>query len=168
MNRIQNERKREISKTENFSTIFTTQNNGLHILDKGDSAQKTKVIKYQEIFKSLPIYNAFVTEEFDSNTGAWTGQMSGEWYEELEQDITSVVPSLSKQQALSIAMSKANIKDPSVVKDRKIKLIIVPLNETGILCYDVTLLIVTPNKPMKRPGMFIDANSGQVIQTMVR
>lgn len=79
MNRIQNERKREISKTENFSTIFTTQNNGLHILDKGDSAQKTKVIKYQEIFKSLPIYNAFVTEEFDSNTGAWTGQMSGEW-----------------------------------------------------------------------------------------
>lgn len=168
MNCIQNERKREISKTDNFSTIFTTQNNGLHILDKGDSAQKTKVIKYQEIFKSLPIYNAFVTEEFDSNTGAWTGQMSGEWYEELEQDITSVVPSLSKQQALSIAMSKANIKDPSVVKDRKIKLIIVPLNETGILCYDVTLLIVTPNKPMKRPGMFIDANSGQVIQSMVR
>lgn len=166
---IQHERKREISKTDDFSStsIFTTQNNGLHILDEGDSVQKTKVIKYQETFKSLPIYNAFVTEEFDLNTGAWTGQMSGEWYEELEQDITSVVPLLSKQQALSIAMSKANIKDPSIVKNSKIKLIIVPLNGTGILCYDVTLLIIT-RKSMKRPGMFIDANSGQVLRTMVR
>lgn len=64
---IQHERKREISKTDDFSStsIFTTQNNGLHILDEGDSVQKTKVIKYQETFKSLPIYNAFVTEEID-------------------------------------------------------------------------------------------------------
>lgn len=35
-----------------------------------ETPHKKQVIKYQEIFKSLPIYNAFVTEEFGSNTGA--------------------------------------------------------------------------------------------------
>lgn len=57
-------------------------------------------------------------------------------------------------------MLKVNIKDLFVVKDSKIKLIIVLLNEIGIFCYDVILLIVILNKFMKRLGMFIDVNFG--------
>lgn len=57
-------------------------------------------------------------------------------------------------------MLKVNIKDLFVVKDCKIKLIIVLLNEIGIFCYDVILLIVILNKFMKRLGMFIDVNFG--------
>lgn len=57
-------------------------------------------------------------------------------------------------------MLKVNIKDLFVVKDSKIKLFIVLLNEIGIFCYDVILLIVILNKFMKRLGMFIDVNFG--------
>lgn len=57
-------------------------------------------------------------------------------------------------------MLKVNIKDLFVVKDCKIKFIIVLLNEIGIFCYDVILLIVILNKFMKRLGMFIDVNFG--------
>lgn len=57
-------------------------------------------------------------------------------------------------------MLKVNIKDLFVVKDCKIKLIIVLLNEIGSFCYEVILLIVILNKFMKRLGMFIDVNFG--------
>lgn len=86
--------------------------------------------------------------------------MFGEWYEELEQDIILVVLLLSKEQVLFIVMLKVNIKDLFVVKDCKIKLIIVLLNEIGIFCYDVILLIVILKKFMVRLGMFIDVNFG--------
>ena len=167
INRITLDRRRELKEEENLpgriANLVADKNNGLSFVDNGVSIEKTKIIRLQESYRGVPIYNAYVTEEVDSNTGLWTGQVSGNWYEELEKDIPSVVPTLSKNQALSIAITSEGIPDLSEVKDSDITLIIVPLNGTAVLSYDVTLLVIS-RKTMKRPGMFIDANSGRVLR----
>lgn len=154
INSIYLDKRRDIktydSKVGEVSDILANENNGLILIDKADSIEKTKIVRYRETFKGIPVYDAFITTEIDSNTGSWTGQISGEWYEDLERDITSVVPLLSKHQALALALSNEKIQDGSNVIDSSISLVIVPWNGTGILCYDITLLIITP-KDMQRP-----------------
>lgn len=155
------------SEVGEVSDILANENNGLILVDKADSIEKTKIVRYRETFKGIPVYDAFITTEIDSNTGSWTGQISGEWYEDLERDIASVVPLLSKHQALALALSNEKIQDGSNVIDSSISLVIVPWNGTGILCYDITLLIITP-KDMQRPGIFINANSGLIFRRVQR
>lgn len=130
INSIYFDKRREIrtydSKLGEVTDIFANKNNSLIFVDKADSIEKTKVVRYRETFKGIPVYDAFITTEIDSNTGSWTGQISGEWYEELERDITSVVPLLSKHQALTLALSNEKIQDGSSVIDSSITLVIVP------------------------------------------
>lgn len=171
INSIYLDKRRDIktydSEVGEVSDILANENNGLILVDKADSIEKTKIVRYRETFKGIPVYDAFITTEIDSNTGSWTGQISGEWYEDLERDITSVVPLLSKHQALALALSNEKIQDGSNVIDSSISLVIVPWNGTGILCYDITLLIITP-KDMRRPGIFINANSGLIFRRVQR
>lgn len=150
-----------------MADLLMDDNNGLHLFDYGKTIENTKIIRFQETFKGIPIHNAYVTEEVDSDTGEWTGQVSGIWYERLEEDIPSIAPQLNENQALYIALFNEGLKNMSEVQGCKIILTIVPINETAALCYDVTLTIVSPGS-MKTPGFFIDANSGQILRKMQR
>jgi vibriolysin len=170
INQVFIDRKREIqaqTSPQRIVELLLDDNNGLDSIDNGKTIENTKIIRFQETFKGVPIHNAYVTEEVDSDTGEWTGQVSGNWYDRLEEDITSVVPQLSEDQVLYIAMSSEGLQDMSEVPDSKITLTIVPMRDTAVLCYDVTLTIISPGN-MKRPGFFIDANSGQILRKMQR
>jgi Zn-dependent metalloprotease len=121
-NEVFHERKRE-TQTENLpqriADLLTHNGYGVIPIDTGKTIENTKIIKFQEIYKGVPIYNAYVTEEVDSDTGEWTGQVTGSWYERVQEDIASVAPQLSENQVLYIAMSSEGLQDLSEVQESK-------------------------------------------------
>lgn len=66
------------SKLGEVTDILANENNGLILVDNADSIEKTKIVRYRETFKGVPVYDPFITIEIDLNTGSWTSQISGE------------------------------------------------------------------------------------------
>ncbi|XP_062613186.1 elastase-like [Saccostrea cucullata] len=166
INKILNERRRDIRNSEQptnrIEELLIDKYNGLKAVDKGKSIESTNIVRLQETYKGVPIYNAYITEEVDSDTGHWTGQVSGSWYDDLEEDIKEVVPRLSEDQALSVALLNEGLNNTSMIYKSETLLMIMPTDDRAVLCYDVTMTIIAPGI-MKRPGYVIDANSGQML-----
>ncbi|XP_061185869.1 virulence metalloprotease-like [Saccostrea echinata] len=173
INEVLYERRRNIRNSEQpravsrVRELLMDNNNGLKVVDNGKSIESTKILRLQETYKDIPIFNAYITEEVDSDTDQWTGQVSGSWYDELEEDIIDVVPRLSEDEALSAAVLNEGLNNTSALHKSEILLMIMPTDGGAILCYDVTLTIITP-ETMKRPGYIIDANSGQILYRIQR
>ena len=120
----------------------------------------------QEMYDGVPVVGESVVLELD-NDGHYTGQVSGRLLEGIRENIPSVVPAFSKEQALEKALASSGDKRSEIQFDPN-KDVVLQLDVTGKeyvrprLVYQVNYRIENQHT-LKRPFFTIDANSGRVL-----
>ncbi|GAB1607770.1 uncharacterized protein LOC115226755 [Argonauta hians] len=149
-----------------FSTrdlLGMTKNEDVKEVDSATSVQGTNIMKYSETFKGLPVFDASLTVEKDTQTNAYTGQVTGWLATGLEDDNISTEPNLTEEEAVQLALIYGNFSMTGArIDNDKPQLMIYVQNKTGILVYKVQYFAVTQEKNY-RFCMMIDATNGKLV-----
>ncbi|MGC0155634.1 M4 family metallopeptidase [Chromobacterium vaccinii] len=121
------------------------------------------VTRYQQYYQGVPIWGEAVVEE--KQAGALTAsaaKLSGHYIADIQSDLASARPTLSRAQVLSQAKSLKAGGNPTYNDKTEL---VVRLNAQNVaqLVYLVSF-VVDGGKQPSRPHFIIDANSGQVLQ----
>ncbi|QUJ68445.1 M4 family metallopeptidase [Photobacterium sp. GJ3] len=124
-------------------------------------------VRYQQLYQGIPVYNTGVVAT--SNAKGVT-QVHGQMAQNVEQDLPAVLPGLQGKQALNIAKAHhaaahAQLAPEALpVENEQVKLM-VRLNESNQaqLVYQVSFFVASEEP--SRPFFFVDANSGDVLDT---
>ncbi|OWF35651.1 uncharacterized protein LOC110442673 [Mizuhopecten yessoensis] len=130
------------------------------------SAQGTTVRRLQETYLGVPIYDAVVSVEIDEE-GKLTGEASGIFVQDIEDDLDSVEPLLSRAAALDMLMEEEG--DESYRRDitRHSTNHYVYLGEDSDRArsiYLVSYVLVRKDIAPKRPVMIVDTRSGEILR----
>lgn len=142
----------------------------LNQVDEAFTSDGTKVIRYQETFKGIPVYGAYATIEIDKYTEEYTGQASGFLLEDVEDNISGSgqLMQISETKALDIAVKNATINSKDAVADHeKIRLFIYEQDQKAILVYDVSFRIRNRGN-ISRPGYIISSQTGDILKITPR
>lgn len=125
---------------------------------------KTKV-RYQQTYLGLPVFDTAVVAT-ESRTGL--SHVYGAMAQGIAADVASIVPQIDAKQALEIAKQKhqkKHFKDKAFNSENESTKLMVRLDENNKaqVVYLVSFF-VAEDEP-SRPFMFIDANTGKVLQT---
>ena len=130
------------------------------------------LVKFQETFKGVSVYGEGVVMAKDSN-GEWTGEANGQLVEGIADDLPSVTPTLSKQDAIKMSVNAASVDETDVDVDESsdvhLKVMIQnvkgdPQRASANLAYVVSFRLDTPHG-LSRPYYVIDATTGKVLDT---
>ena len=88
----------------------------LNQVDEAFTPDGTKIIRYQETFKGIPINGAYATIEIDKNTEEYTGQASGFLLQDI--DGSGQLVQISETKALDIAVRNSTVNSKDAVADR--------------------------------------------------
>lgn len=130
------------------------------------SAQGTTLRRLQETYLGIPIYAVVVSVELDDE-GKLTGQASGEFIQGIEEDLDSVVPQLTEDEAQEILIREENDQGQRsfITRSSTDLYIYIDRDETARLIYMVSYVLTRKDAAPKRPMMILDANSGEVIRS---
>lgn len=124
-------------------------------------------VRYQQIYKGLPVFNTSVVA---TQTDKGIGQVYGVVAQQIDADVASTSPQVEQQQAINIALSYYQQQAPSLVtqdlktENENAKLMVrLDENQIAHVVYLVDFFVAT-SEP-SRPFFFIDAMSGEVLQT---
>ena len=138
---------------------------GLVFTDVADSVQATHVIRYQETFEDIPVFDATLTVETDIDSNSYTGQVTGKIAEEIGNDVQSTTPSISPKEALELSIAKGGfpIEGARIESDEpRLEIYLLP-NNTARLVYRVLYYAESGNKSY-RPCFMIDAQNGDILE----
>lgn len=121
-----------------------------------------KRYKFQQYYNNVPVNNAILVSEKQSIRDITGNEyLTGNFIMDIEQDLGSVRPAISKAQALNIAKEDANLS-ATEIKNPNVKLIInLSSNNVAKLQYIVEFF-TDLNKP-SRPFYKVDAQNGAIL-----
>ena len=127
-------------------------------------------LKFQETYEGLPVMGASVVLEKDKS-GRFSDRAIGHVVEGLDNDISSTLPQLSKDEILHLVARK-NMDNPSEVsfdpeQDAKLEVMLedsLTDQVSARLVYKMNYRIETAKK-VSRPYAIVDANSGDIIKS---
>ena len=134
--------------------------------DETLTIEGTRVKKYIEKYKGVPVYDAFATFETDESTDEYTGQASGHVVDYDEDDVISIEPHLSMVDSIITAKLDIQIKenhDRMTFEAEESILKIYAFGSQSHLVYEVTLVVHYADHT-DRPAFFVDANNGTIIK----
>ncbi|MEI8596024.1 M4 family metallopeptidase [Photobacterium sp. Hal280] len=124
-------------------------------------------VRYQQLYKGLPVYNTAVVAT-TSNKGLT--QVHGRMAQNVEQDLPLIQAGIDEKQALNIAKAHhASLHSPQLTGELPLEneqvTLMVRLDENNLaeLVYQVSFFVAS-DEP-SRPYFFIDANTGDVLDT---
>lgn len=120
-------------------------------------ASGLKVVRHQQMFQGVPVWNEAVVEHVAKNGGS---TMTGAVLRNIERDLPSIRPIFSKNDALIQAKTHAQIFE---TENEQAKMF-VKRGENGVahLVYVVSFNATNTDEP-RRPFYMLDANTGAVI-----
>merc|ERR1712004_205924 len=124
--------------------------------------------KLTETYKGLPVFGQSVVIE--TVDGEPTGSISGHLIEGLQEDVPSIDPNISEDEALIIATNHMG-DDPDAVETHSIHITLeiyvedqeATVSVISFLAYSLSYTIWRNGKP-SRPSFIINANTGDVIR----
>ncbi|KAL4238381.1 hypothetical protein ACF0H5_003090 [Mactra antiquata] len=163
MRRSQTEQLRKRDKTPlSRSQLFKlTPGESLEEDTEVDDALGGKVERLHETYKGFKVYDTVVTVRKSKN-GELTGDATGHFYQNIDEDVPNTEAKLSPNQALQIALKVENDDEENIGSVKTDKFIYVDKKDgnKAKLVYQLSYLI----DGFKRPFYIIDANKGKVIQ----
>lgn len=147
-------------------SIVPTQN-GFQVVKSVTLPNGKVKVRYQQMYHGLPVFNTSVVA---TQTEKGIGQVYGMMAQQIDADMTSISPQVEQKKAMNIALAHYQQQNPSLLADdltienEHAKLMVrLDENQTAQMVYLVDFFVAT-NEPA-RPFFFIDANSGEVLQT---
>jgi len=111
--------------------------------------------RFQETYKGIPIYGSVVTADDEDES-----DVSGVIFQAIDEDLDSVTPTLTEEEALMEAMTN---EGADTVENERVKLIVyIDDSETAHLAY-LTSFFANINDTPKRPFNVIEAHDGSVL-----
>ena len=133
----------------------------LEATDSEATVEGTEVVRVQEKYKGIAVYDALVTVEVDKQDGHLTGQVSGHVLNEIENDIYSTEPSLNEAAAIQLITGYFNAT--SYTSLRANLYVYKGAKETKArLTWRISFSYKVGGIP-SRPVCFIDAHTGDII-----
>ncbi|CAI9728483.1 Hypothetical predicted protein [Octopus vulgaris] len=141
-----------------------TEDEDVTPIDSAPSEQGTIIKKYGETYKGLPVFDASLTVETDANTDVYTGQVTGKLAQNLDDDISSTVPTLNEPEVMLLAANYGNFSmEEARIDYDKLRLTIFVKDNVAILVYRIQYYAVSNGKNY-RFCMLIDANNGTLVK----
>ncbi|NAX17726.1 MULTISPECIES: zinc metalloprotease EmpA [unclassified Vibrio] len=147
-------------------SIVPTQN-GFQVVKSVTLPNGKVKVRYQQMYHGLPVFNTSVVA---TQTEKGIGQVYGMMAQQIDSDVVSTSPQVEQKQAVSIALTHYQQQNPSltsadlVTENERAQLMVrLDENQMAQMVYLVDFFVAT-NEPA-RPFFFIDANSGDVLQT---
>ncbi|XP_036362154.1 virulence metalloprotease-like [Octopus sinensis] len=141
-----------------------TEDEDVTLMDSAPSEQGTIIKKYGETYKGLPVFDASLTVETDANTDVYTGQVTGKLAQNLDDDISSTVPTLNEPEVMLLAANYGNFSmEEARIDYDKLRLTIFVKDNVAILVYRIQYYAVSNGKNY-RFCMLIDANNGMLVK----
>ena len=127
----------------------------------GATVYGTINIKYKQYFKKIPIFNSFIVLAKNEQTGEIERDAYGQLIQKVSDDITTIVPALSKDAALDLVLSREGDKDAdTVISDAKVDMYIYTDDKSlASLAYLICYTSVHQDQ-VKMPNHMINANDG--------
>lgn len=123
-----------------------------------------RVTRHQQLHQGVPVWGEAVVERRATNQAAnqASATVSGTVLRNLANDIPSVAPTYSAQQALQLAKTSARAYGPT---DNEQATLYIKLDDNNIarLIYQVSFLVEDSAQP-SRPFFLIDATTGAILQ----
>lgn len=142
-----------------------TNKEGLVFTDVADSVQATHVIRYQQTYESIPVFDATLTVETDVVLNIYTGQVTGKIAEDIDSDVESTTPNLLPKEALQISIANGGFPLEGArieSEEPRLEIYLMP-NNTARLVYRVLYYAESGDKSY-RPCFMIDAQNGEVLE----
>lgn len=119
--------------------------------------------KFDQYYNDVPVWNTGIITNKSSVEDIKTGDyITGSYLVDIEKDITTTRPGLSKIQAVNKALQFANINDSKSIKGTAADLVIRNFDTEAKLVYIINFF-VDADKPT-RPFFMLDANTGEVLE----
>ncbi|XP_060074769.1 elastase-like [Ylistrum balloti] len=154
--------KRSILDTTPGEVINIEQETDLIESDAVNTIEGSKVMRYFETFHGIPVYDSIASIEVDSEHGTYTGQASGQLLQDIHNDVTSVIPTLKKAEALVLAKMYFG-GDSNEYSNEKVELVIYPVGHVAALAYKISF-IAFRNDNIARRRFFLNANTGKLLK----
>ncbi|ASU23710.1 hemagglutinin [Vibrio qinghaiensis] len=124
-------------------------------------------VRYQQMYHGLPVFNTSVVA---TQTEKGIDLVYGMMAQQIDADMTSISPQVEQKKAMNIALAHYQQQNPSLlagdltIENEQAKLMVrLDENQTAQMVYLVDFFVAT-NEPA-RPFFFIDAMSGEVLET---
>jgi vibriolysin len=120
--------------------------------------------KFNQFYLDVPVWGVSLSAT-EEKSGEFTN-VSGSFLGNIENDIVSIVPKLSKEEALQIALDNASLptqNKPLIANEEVNTYIVQDKNKKARLIYQVSFVIDDNSSP-RRPHFMIDVNSGEIIK----
>ncbi|XP_069103018.1 elastase-like [Argopecten irradians] len=161
---LDNER-RALSDTTPGEIINIESNTDLIENDVAQTIEGSKVMRYYETFRGIPVYDSMASIEVDSEDGTYTGQASGQLLQDIQNDVTSVDPAFNESNALMLGKLYFGGNDDAEYSDEHVELVIYPIGNTATLAYKVSFIVFEHDNIIRRL-FIINANTGSLITTL--
>lgn len=131
----------------------------MQVIKSVKTSQGLLVDKMQETFKGIPVFDSSVAVEMTQD-GRLSGDASGTFVQNIEDDVTSTKTELTIQDALRIAVNTDGDDAVLPAMDDVVysKQIYLDTNDKARLVYYIKYSV-----KQKRPGFIIDAMSGEIL-----
>ncbi|HEX2548619.1 MAG TPA: PepSY domain-containing protein, partial [Gammaproteobacteria bacterium] len=117
---------------------------------------KTK-LRLKQFYNDVPVFGSAIAATQTKN--AYTN-LSGSYYENIDVDIKSTVPSISKQEAIQIALNAKSLLANQTTNQEATLYIIQGKDKKSHLAYQVSYF---DDSAPSRPFFIVDAHSGKII-----
>ena len=153
---------KDVIKPSDELSFSLSTHETLEEIDLSSTLEGTHVVKVQENFKGVPVYDAIVTVELDRNDGGLTGQVSGHVLNEIEEDLTDVTPTITETAAVKRLVDHFNASNYKSIKSQ-LFVYKPPEDRFASLVWRISFFFVDSGIP-SRPSCFMDAHNGDIIQ----
>ena len=132
----------------------------LRPLRSRDYPNGTRVTRHQQYHQGVPVWGEAVVEHRRANQPDAT--VSGTMLRNLANDLPSIAPTYSPEQALQLAKTQSRVNGPTTNEQATLY---VKLGENNVarLIYQVSFLTEAPARP-SRPFFLIDATTGAILE----
>lgn len=156
--------KRSIDATPPGEIIHLDHGTDLVEGEEATTIEGSKVIRYSETYRGIPVYDSIASIGVDKEDGTYTGQASGQLLQDIPHDVTSVTPTLTREEALLLGKILFG-GEVTRYSDEKVELIIYPVGHLATLAYEISF-IAFEKESISRRMYILDANTGHLLKEL--
>ncbi|KAL5009207.1 hypothetical protein ScPMuIL_014788 [Solemya velum] len=135
----------------------------MSIKREGKTTLGTKLDKMQEYYKGLPVFSGQVTVESDAE-GALTGDVTGMFFQQIEDDIPELPPGNSNGRCLDVAIEyEGDEQYLELITDVSVDMMIYVDDDDVAHAACLVEYLIESDDIQKRPSVIIDVSSGNVL-----
>ncbi|RUR04607.1 M4 family metallopeptidase [Legionella sp. km772] len=150
--------------SNNFTTYLQPEKGGFKLGDKNQFKLEKKIVlsngviknKFVQYYQGIPVFSSQLSSTGLNNENVW-----GRFLAEVEQDLPNIKPTLSAQDAISLAKRAKTIKASTGGEQANLYVIYDKATKQAKLIYLVSFMLYEANP--KRPYFIIDAHSQKII-----